>query len=353
MFYVYEIVNLVNGKKYIGKTKNPKTRWRKHLSVVERQNPNEMYIIHYAMIKYQVENFEFKILNKFETEQEAFDKEIELIALFKTNIKKYGSDFGYNLTDGGEGTTGHKKTDEEKKRMSERMKGNNPSKEIRAKMRFAKLGTKPSQETINKISKSLTYLKRTEKDREKISSLKIGEKNPASKLTEKYVKEIKIMLLNDKSPANICKIYKVARKTISDIKKNKTWQSVELTSEDINNTSNILAKIGNVPNQIKLNKEKAKEIKVLIALEQTDKNIAIKYGVNPAIINDIRSNKAWREDSGIGSVTNSKLNKEKVLNIKKLIAENKLSLTKIADMFEVEPGTINKIIKGKTWKDVI
>lgn len=42
------------------------------------------------------------------TQQEAFEKEKYLIKKYKTNINRYGNDYGYNLTDGGEGTLGHK-----------------------------------------------------------------------------------------------------------------------------------------------------------------------------------------------------------------------------------------------------
>ncbi|CAB4196592.1 GIY-YIG nuclease superfamily [uncultured Caudovirales phage] len=34
MYYVYSITNKISNKVYIGKTKNPKERWQKHLSSV-------------------------------------------------------------------------------------------------------------------------------------------------------------------------------------------------------------------------------------------------------------------------------------------------------------------------------
>ena len=300
-FYVYEILNLVNWKRYFGKAGDYEARWTWHCNTATRNNPRDMQPIHYSLRKYGLENFQFNVIFEFETEQESFNKEIELIAKFKTNICRYGSEFGYNLTDGGEGFS-----------------GNIQSKE----------------------------------SREKLSNHKKGEKNPQAKLTEKDVKEIKIMILKDKSATNICGIYGVARKTIDDIKTGKTWQSVKLIEEDLYNINNILAKLGDKINSKILDKQKADEIRKLIELDETDKTIGLQYGVHAKTINDIRTGKAWRDNSGYGSVTNSKLNEEKVIQIKKLVAEGKINLKEIADKFGVNQGTINKINKGATWRKV-
>ena len=62
------------------------------------------------------------------TEKEAKQKEIELIALFKTNCLKYSNpSFGYNMTDGGDGIVGYQHTEQWKQQHSESMRGeNNP-----------------------------------------------------------------------------------------------------------------------------------------------------------------------------------------------------------------------------------
>ena len=49
---------------------------------------------------------------------------------------------------------------------------------------------------------------------------------------------------------------------------------------------------------------------------------------------------------------NSKLNREEVLKIKKLINENKLSQYKIAKIFGVSRSCILNIKRGIVWKDV-
>jgi hypothetical protein len=81
-----------NGKKYIGITKqNVKERWRNGRGY---ENNKRFYN---AILKYGWENIQHDILLTDLTQEEAYEKEIELIALNETNNPNYG----YNQTDGG------------------------------------------------------------------------------------------------------------------------------------------------------------------------------------------------------------------------------------------------------------
>jgi hypothetical protein len=59
-----------------------------------------------ALRKYGQENFIFGWIEFNLTEKAANELEIKQIAFWKTNIYRHGNDFGYNMTDGGEGTSG-------------------------------------------------------------------------------------------------------------------------------------------------------------------------------------------------------------------------------------------------------
>ena len=120
----------------------------------------------------------------FDTEQEAFDKEKELIAEYGTQWKVEGVKKGtlFNRTSGGEGQSGRiqyeeekikransnrgkKRTDEFRKRLSEIRTGINqgpPTEEHRGKISAALLGIKRSEETKLKLSQSKKsyYLRR-------------------------------------------------------------------------------------------------------------------------------------------------------------------------------------------------
>ena len=58
--YIYKITNLINGKIYVGKSKNPKVRWRQHKSHSKKRNTK----LYYAMRKYGIENFIFEVLEE-------------------------------------------------------------------------------------------------------------------------------------------------------------------------------------------------------------------------------------------------------------------------------------------------
>lgn len=129
-FYNYKITNLVNGKIYIGKCSNPKERWKSHLRMVahgKQDDHNRYQYIHRAINKHGVENFLYEIIDEFNTEQEALDSEVKYIALYNSKDR----DKGYNLTNGGDGASGYRFSDEQKTEMSRKRKGkyigkNNP-----------------------------------------------------------------------------------------------------------------------------------------------------------------------------------------------------------------------------------
>ena len=102
-----------NGKRYIGITsQRPEYRWnggRAYQNQPHFQN---------AIKKYGWNNIQHVILFSGLSKDEAIGKEIELIATFETtNPSK-----GYNITLGGEGSSGVKQSEETKKKMSEAQK---------------------------------------------------------------------------------------------------------------------------------------------------------------------------------------------------------------------------------------
>lgn len=156
---VYQVRNLVNGKRYIGVTKQGlHNRKRAHLNDARR---GAGHMLHKAIRKYGKENFAFAVLYDFEGDYElARIYEWEMISKHRPE---------YNLSAGGEGGTMHestkakiiaahtgkKRSQEARANMSEaqRARGREqpPSAETREKMRSAKLGRKHTPESIAKM----------------------------------------------------------------------------------------------------------------------------------------------------------------------------------------------------------
>lgn len=160
---IYKITNTVNGKSYIGQTRNnlEKTRIRKHL------NGSGNRIIKQAVAKYGQNAFVFEILHDGIIPEFLDDLEREAIAKFNT-IAPYG----YNLTDGG-GVGTH--SEETRRKMSESHKGeknNNYGKPS------PKRGKPLSEETKRKISRSMKGKKRSEEHLRNLSAANKGENNP-------------------------------------------------------------------------------------------------------------------------------------------------------------------------------
>ena len=172
-----------NGKRYIGKTCQ---------TLKQRQGSSEFIsykvcpVLWRAIQKYGVESIQQQILfENYMPDEYASRLEMLCIALFKTNCNRYRNpQYGYNVTDGGEGSSGFHHSDETKKKLSE-MKKNKPlSEEIKFKLKKARrkriiqpmTGKHLSDETKEKISKAGTGRKRSkesiQRTREGISGYK-------------------------------------------------------------------------------------------------------------------------------------------------------------------------------------
>ena len=116
---IYKIQNKINGKIYIGQTKNSVThRVRTHCH-------RNSYIGH-ALRKYGIESFEISVIDSAKDRKILSEKEMYWIQFYDSKDPN-----GYNLTSGGDGLF-------------------EPSEETRLKMRNSQLGKIQTQETIEK-----------------------------------------------------------------------------------------------------------------------------------------------------------------------------------------------------------
>jgi group I intron endonuclease len=148
---VYRVTNRCNGKIYIGKTsKTAHQRFQRHVQEAfskSRLGKRNFYF-HRAIVKHGKDSFDVDVLGECETNEQASELEVAC-------IKKYNSKnpmIGYNLTDGGEGVIGRKKTPQEIEKHRQKILGRKLSKEHKQAISDGNKGKKLSKETKEKIS---------------------------------------------------------------------------------------------------------------------------------------------------------------------------------------------------------
>lgn len=94
MIGIYCIKNLINGKVYIGQSKDIEKRWKEHRLRLKSKRKSA---IKDAFIKYGINNFSFNIIEECKIE-ELNEKEIYYISFYDSTNKEKG----YNLTIGGD-----------------------------------------------------------------------------------------------------------------------------------------------------------------------------------------------------------------------------------------------------------
>lgn len=210
---VYKITNLINNKVYIGKTIlfPREKRLKYHLQIAKHKYKRTYSYIHKAMNKYGFENFKFEVIEECISETEALVRESFYIKEYNSK----NSEFGYNLTDGGDGISGYKYLEEDLEALR-----------IRASNRKEKLkgagnpfyGKKHSEETKKIISE-----KRKNASKENY----IGEKSSQSKFTNEQVEKILISYYFElKSTGEISKELNIKDSGIKSIIIGDTWSHI-------------------------------------------------------------------------------------------------------------------------------
>jgi len=137
---VYYIFNIESGKGYVGKTVLLlNIRVGSHLK-------NDSYIGN-ALRKYGLEHFKVVVIDSGHSDKELYDKEILWIDILDTLAPN-----GYNLSCGGEGTSGYKLEEETRKAMSYAQKGKKVSDRLRQMASITHKGKIVSEETRIKMS---------------------------------------------------------------------------------------------------------------------------------------------------------------------------------------------------------
>jgi group I intron endonuclease len=223
---IYVIENMLNGKMYVGSSKDIYARLREHKSKLRlKKHVNSK--LQNAFSKYGEECFYFYTLAEVPID--------DLLA-----VEQYFIDwlevctYGYNIADIAGKPPGIKWDEHYKRMLSERLKGVKFTPEHRLAMSISSkgknLGKKASVETREKMSemrkgtKNNFYGKRHDNDTKK----SIGEKSRyrCNKLTKEQVIEIRGLIASGITNTEIAIRFNINQSSVSNIKAGKSWTHV-------------------------------------------------------------------------------------------------------------------------------
>ena len=177
MYKVYKLTSPSN-KVYIGVTcQSVSQRW------CNGKGYKRCPAVFKSINKYGWDNFKKEVLFDNLTEVEAKEMEVKLIKQYKSFDKRYG----YNLTKGGDGTSGRKMSAETKEKLREINLGRVLTDEQKEKIRRFNLGRKHSEETKRKMSerhkgnKYALGVKLSDERKKAISERELGASNPMAR----------------------------------------------------------------------------------------------------------------------------------------------------------------------------
>lgn len=191
--YIYKYTNKNNGKIYVGQTNNIKVRHNAHINC-KHNDPFHSAIKHYGM-----DLFEFEIIEVIEDDDEVSlrikmnDRERYYILLENCMFPN-----GYNLTEGGYGTSGKKLSEEHKKKISEANKGKKLSEAHKAKLRSQKRTPEQLEKMSNALKGKIPWNKGLKTPKETIDKqvkarqafYDNGGPNKGKKLSEEHRKKL-------------------------------------------------------------------------------------------------------------------------------------------------------------------
>ncbi len=219
---IYKIINLVNGKIYVGSAVCFKKRWGQHKSDLKNNRRENRYLQN-SWNKHGEEKFKFEILEIVKNKKNLIKREQYYLDLTKCCNRE----FGYNICPTAESRLGRNHSEETKRKISKAISGKNHPTYGKTRKESSNYGKKHSEETKNKMRKIKLGKKMSEEAKLKMSLSHMCENNPNVRLTKQKVRIIKWLLKNsDMLHKEIAEVFGVNRVTISCIKTGKTWKHI-------------------------------------------------------------------------------------------------------------------------------
>ena len=294
---IYKITNLINGKVYIGQSKDIYNRYHRHHKYEYKNEQRSDFHLYQAFKKYGLDNFSIDVV---ELCDESLLDEREIYW-----IKYYDSfNTGYNMTEGGQF--------------------------------FSPKMYDPETE------------KKRAATRERTQAL-VGENHPRAKLTNAEVENIRKRYINGESSKSIYEDYKNIYDSID------TFKQIILGTH-YKNVGFVPTKLDIKLNNKSISKEDIIEMRRQYYLENaTMSSLAQQYKLSTSSIQDIVNRKSYKEIED--NIPNKRkrekyrLTPDQVREIREK-ANNGVSVQELAAEYCIDSTAIRKCIKRQTYKNI-
>lgn len=213
---IYQIINKINGKSYIGSSINLTWRKTKHFTELRNQKHHSI-ILQKAFNKYGESNFEFKILANCLSEYL-----IKLEQWFIDNINPE-----YNVCKIAGSCLGVKRSKESIEKRLKTEQANLLPRDLEI-IEALKTGKEQKQIAVD-FNLSPSYITQIKNKYNIVTEIKrTGNNNGFSKLTEVQVKEIKYLLRDKVKQQTIADKYNVKLRTIKAIQSGQNWNHITI-----------------------------------------------------------------------------------------------------------------------------
>lgn len=224
MGIIYSYRNLVNNKRYIGQTINPRQRFNQHKSSAFNENDKEYNSpLHRAFRKYGYDNFEYTVLA--ETNDIEILNQLEIMFIKKYNTERPN---GYNIERGGKNCL-KPKTEEQKENLMRSHASLTEEEVIELRLAYQRKES-PKKIYDEKYKDRLHYnsfLNIWSGRRYQFIMPEVLEKGRHTKLTAEIVLQIrKDRELLKLSYQDLANKYNISKGTIADIITKRTWKNV-------------------------------------------------------------------------------------------------------------------------------
>lgn len=207
---IYQIINIITNKSYIGSASNIRERWNAH-KLRLRNNKHHSPYLQNSWNKHGEEVFIFNILARCPKNKEYL---LKLEQFYLDTLKPE-----YNIAQTAGSCLGIKLSIERKNQISKSLTGHICSEETKRKISATQKGKKISIETRKKLSDTLQ-----KSLREDNLSFRLSR----TKLTIEQIKDIKRMLLIKKPMIDCMKKYNISRTPIYNIKTGRSWADIQI-----------------------------------------------------------------------------------------------------------------------------